>query len=196
MHLCYDIFHSFSHSCIYKCSYIVFKTLIKVSTVAAKTHVKEILVVSLYKICFIFILKIAWADSLFFTWTAGDAIAGPPKWAITNKKMVCFVFSRSFELWRRTFRDRILGIWVGRLLSYLQSPWRNDNGWREQLKRSHRISSCNAGVSSRKKISQIYLIKSKSSYIFLDVLSRATQECTHRHLTSLTGSTPICKLEP
>ena len=127
------------------------KILIKVLTVAAKTHVKEILVVSPFEICFVFIPKIAWADSLFFTWTAGDAIAGPPKWAITNKKMVCFVFSRSFELWRRTFRDRILGIWVGRLLSYLQSPWRNDNGWREQLKRSHRISSCNAGVDSRKK---------------------------------------------
>ena len=32
--------------------------------------------------------------------------------------------------------------------------------------------------------------------IFLDVLSRATQECTHRHPTTLTGSTPICKLQP
>ena len=59
MQLCYDNFHSFSHSCIYKCSYLVFKTLIKVLTVAAKTHVKEILVVSLFKIFFVFIPKIA-----------------------------------------------------------------------------------------------------------------------------------------
>ena len=43
-----------------------------------------------------------------------------------------------------------------------------------------------------KKISHISDLK----LAFLDVLSRASQECTHRLLTTLTGSTPICKLEP
>ena len=43
-----------------------------------------------------------------------------------------------------------------------------------------------------KKISHISDLKQ----IFLDVLSRASQECTHRHPTTLTGSTPICKLQP
>ena len=44
----------------------MFKTLIKVLTVAAKTHVKEILVVSLFEICFCFHSKDCFSGLFLF----------------------------------------------------------------------------------------------------------------------------------
>ena len=145
------------------------------------------------KYVFVFIPKIAWAELyVFHTWTAGDAFVGPPKWSITNKRWFALSFSGPMNC-----GDGLSGIvsWgYGYTGFYLilshheEMIMDEENSWKAHWE----IQVVMQELIREKKISHI----SDLNQIFLDVLSRATLECTHRLPTSLTGSTPICKLEP